>query len=233
MGHRTIIPKQAYRSLLRPDQPSAGLQELSNLLLPGGDQWGSDHETVTIVPSGLLYYFPFEVLRSGERALGERVQTAYLPSASAITYLRDVPQRRISSPRLLAVGDADYSGKQEVERSASLRGLQALGPLPFTRDEVAEIRSVFGYFDSTVLLGERATEARLKKLELSDFSVLHLAAHGWIDPILPSRSGIVLGLEEADEEDGILQSREVFRLPLNSRTQNLEPRTQNLVQLVG
>ncbi len=156
------VVKQAYRSLLDPDRPPTGLEELSSLLLPDGDQWVSDHDIVTIVPSGLLYYFPFEVLTRGERTLGEMVQTAYLPSASAISYLRDIPERDISSPRLLALGDADYSGSLEAERSASLRGLQALGSLPFTRAKVAAIRSIFGYFNSTLLLGERATETRLK-----------------------------------------------------------------------
>ena len=224
--------KKAYRSLLDPDQPPIGLEELSNLLLPAGDQWRENHEAVTIVPSGLLYYFPFEVLRRGERTLGDLAQTAYLPSASALTYLRDIPERAISSPRLLAVGDADYSGHQEVEGSASMRGLKALGALPFTRAEVSKIRAVFGYFDSTLLVGERATEARLKKLELSDFSVLHLAAHGWIDPLLPSRSGIVLGLDEDGQEDGILQAGEVFRLPLNAQLVTLSACQTALGKLV-
>ena len=150
--------KKAYRSLLDPNKEPTGLLELSSLLVPDGAQWGSGYESVTIVPSGLLYYFPFEVLASGDQALGELVRTAYLPSASSITYLRDARERHISSPRLLAIGDAEYSGNREGERSASLRGLQALGPLPFTRAEVSRIRSAFGYFDSTLLLGEQATE---------------------------------------------------------------------------
>ena len=43
---------------------------------------------------------------------------------------------------------------------------------------------------------------------------------------------IVLGLEEADEEDGVLQAREVFRLPLNAQLVTLSACQTALGKLV-
>ncbi len=135
----------------------------------------------------------------------------------------------------MVLGDANYGAGPDLSRSSSLGGLRNLGALPFTRSEVSKIRSAFGYFDSTVLLGARATESYLKKLDLSDYSVVHLAAHGWIDPLLPSRSGIVLGQEEEETtevEDGILQAREIFRLPLEAQLVTLSACQTALGKLV-
>ena len=67
-----------------------------------------------------------------------------------------------------------------------------------------------------MLIGELATESLFKKQDLSSYNVIHLATHGWIDAKLPSRSGLVLGLENEETEDGILQAREIFRLALEA-----------------
>ena len=226
--------KAVYQSLPSPDQPPRRLDELSVLLLPGSE-WRESYQAVTIVPSGLLYYFPFEVLTIEGRSLGDLARTSYLPSASALTYLRAFEVKPNDEPRLLVLGDANYGAGPDLSRSSSLGGLRNLGALPFTRSEVSKIRSAFGYFDSTVLLGARATESYLKKLDLSDYSVVHLAAHGWIDPLLPSRSGIVLGQEEEETtevEDGILQAREIFRLPLEAQLVTLSACQTALGKLV-
>jgi CHAT domain-containing protein len=51
---------------------------------------------------------------------------------------------------------------------------------------------------------------------LSEYSYIHFASHGVHDDENPKYSGILLGREENDYEDGILQAHEIFPLNLNA-----------------
>ena len=211
--------RKAYSQLVTPSQTTDLLPSLSKLLLGEETIRQGLPRSLIIVPSEILFYFPFEVLPSGEgnEPLAASTATTYLPSASTLTYLGG--GRRSMEASLLAVGDPIYSALAQGnarERSVSLSGLRNLGALPHTRSEVFAIRKFFGAEQSTVLIGELATESLFKKQDLSSYNVIHLATHGWIDAKLPSRSGLVLGLENEETEDGILQAREIFRLALEA-----------------
>jgi CHAT domain-containing protein len=69
---------------------------------------------------------------------------------------------------------------------------------------------------SRSLAGEQATERALKQMDLGDYRILHLAAHAVIDEQRPDRSAVVLA-PGADEEDGLLQFREVVNLDLDGQ----------------
>ena len=45
---------------------------------------------------------------------------------------------------------------------------------------------------------------------------MHIAAHGFADTRFPERSGLVLGLDPASHDDGLLQLREIIRLRFNA-----------------
>ena len=83
-----------------------------------------------------------------------------------------------------------------------------------------------------MLIGEQATEGRLKQLQLADFSLVHLATHGWIDPASPSRSGLVLASDPRSPEDGILQPREILKLSLDAELVTLSACQTGLGELV-
>lgn len=61
---------------------------------------------------------------------------------------------------------------------------------------------------------EAATEAAVKAQPLSEYRVLHLAAHGIVSTKVPARSALVLRPSEA--EDGLLQAREILNLRLDA-----------------
>jgi CHAT domain-containing protein/tetratricopeptide (TPR) repeat protein len=196
-------------------------------------------DSLLVVPSGALFYFPFEALPLGEGdgLLVDRLELAYWPSASTIVELRRRPTTT-GPPRLFAVGDARYGDQRSfsTERSADLRALSALGALPHTRDEVLALRDRFGS-SSTVLLGEEASESELKRSDLGRYSVVHLATHGFIDPTSPNRSGLVLSdesveTEESEPEDGLLQPREILRLRLAASLVTLSACQSALGELV-
>jgi CHAT domain-containing protein len=87
--------------------------------------------------------------------------------------------------------------------------------LPATREEVLTVSKETGD-TSTVLLGEKATEAAFKAEPLDDFKVLHLAVHGVADVDFPDRAALVLGRDPRSKDDGLLQSREIADLRLNA-----------------
>ncbi len=210
--------RSAYAHLLRPGPEQPAMEDLSRLLL-GPIAAGGDGRSLIIIPSGILYYFPFEVLPVGpqRQSLVNHFRISYMPSASTLVEARGGWKQPPAPARLLALGDPVDRGKRDQERGGAPMEVRNLEPLPHTRREVEALGSLFGRRHSTILLGERATERNLKQQDLRRYSVIHLAAHGWLDSSSSARSGLVLGLDPADaSDDGILQVREVYRLRLQA-----------------
>ena len=81
-------------------------------------------------------------------------------------------------------------------------------------DEARFVGSVFGDRESQVLVGSEATEAAVKERPLSDYRILHVAAHGLVSTKVPARSALLL--RPSGSEDGLLQAREILNLRLNA-----------------
>lgn len=82
---------------------------------------------------------------------------------------------------------------------------------------------------STILLGAEATETRFKELPLEQYQVLHLALHGYVDPIYPDRSALVFAPEKNGPNDGLLQVREIRRMRLSASLLRSRPAIPGLV----
>jgi CHAT domain-containing protein len=105
----------------------------------------------------------------------------------------------------------DAEGAGHVRSWELARGAE-LGPLPHAqREGRAVVRHLGGR--CRVRTGADATERLVKQSDLSRFAVLHFAAHAWVDDAHPERSGVLLA-PGADNEDGLLQMREVVGLDL-------------------
>jgi CHAT domain-containing protein len=87
--------------------------------------------------------------------------------------------------------------------------------LPESRNEVETIASDLPK-PSTVLLGDRATKNAFVRLPLNQYTVIHLALHGYADPEFPDRSALVFAPQSSPADDGLLQVREIRTLPLNT-----------------
>ena len=125
---------------------------------------------------------------------------------------------------MLGVGGARYASPRFEDIPSQVRGLGLFNPsgpprwsaIPQSLAEVTDVAaSQIG--KTLVLTGDNATEADLKRLSLSSFRVLHLALHSTIDEEFPDRSALVLTSRKNDEEDGLLQAREILSLYLNAR----------------
>jgi CHAT domain-containing protein/tetratricopeptide (TPR) repeat protein len=111
---------------------------------------------------------------------------------------------------------------------ADVDALRLQAPLPETADELCTVARLLGASETSVYLGERATETALKALsangDLGRARILHFATHGLLageaDRILQSRAEPALILtppqQASDEDDGLLTASEVAQLKLDA-----------------
>jgi CHAT domain-containing protein len=188
----------------------------------------SFHQSRLIVsPDGILHSLPFEALREGTGFVVRSKIVSYTPSATVLWRLRTAPILE-SRRSLLAVGAVEYNMVRALPKSIErgsmavviVRGLAELSgsrleDLPASRDEVLTIAKIAGP-NTVLLLGQNATESAFKSQPLSDFRVIHFAAHAAADPQYPDRAALILGIGSNTAEDGLLQVREIMRLPLKA-----------------
>lgn len=184
---------------------------------------------IIIIPDDILNILPFEALAVSTeplRWLAEDYAVSYAPSVTSLAAL----QKRRSSGRrpgrsILAVGDPVYqsfvkngSGDSPLEINPEFGPWAAAGfeRLRFSGYEAAGAASLFKSGKAQVLLGEKATEDAFKAAPLSDYRIIHLATHAFVDDRNPLRSSVVLTLDRDPNEDGLLQMREIFNLKLNA-----------------
>jgi CHAT domain-containing protein len=201
------------------DEPAAAAL-YEDLLAGGLERTGSSVRRLVIVPDGCLHHLPFGSLRAepGAPSLVERLEIAIVPSVTLWHRWRAAPAGGRVAPRVLSLADpagAKLAGTATRETTDPwIEGLR-LGALPFARREAsALIRSVGG--GSRLLTGTAASERALKEADLQPFGLLHLAAHAVVDHEHPSRSAVLLA-PGSEEEDGLLQVREIVDLPLRDK----------------
>lgn len=196
-------------------------RELYDILLSPGGEKLKKAEHLVLVPDGCLFEIPFEILLerdapedapwSGLPLLVRRHAPLYAPSASVWLAMRGGKAKGSYGLDLLAAGDPDYS-------SLAARDGRPLAPLPATR---AEIEGIGGYFrkgESVLLVGAAAHEGAVKRTLRADGPrIVHLAAHGLVDPAQPSNSSIALSADPERGEDGYLHTLEILALPVGAR----------------
>ncbi len=199
---------------------------LGDTLLAGGPALVPDG-VLYLVPDGPLLGLPFEALGvaapgGGSRALIEATEVVHAASASLL--LTSSPPRapRADESSLVAFGDparpGPASGSRGEEDSLatpdSTRGYPRAGRLVHARREVEAIHEAFP--SARVYLAERASESAFFR-EARQASILHVAAHGFLDDHHPAYSGLVLAPDVAipgSPTDGLVQAFEVVETPM-------------------
>lgn len=218
---------------------------LYNILIkPGLDKKST--QKMIIVPDDILYFLPFETLLIKEKEnewLINKYEVAYVPSLSV---LKELISRKKSSGKkftmdILALGDPFYGEGESIypEGKKGILG-STLYPnsdyqffrLKYSGEEVTKISSFFKAQKKDLLTRENASEENLKGKKLSNYRILHLATHALIDDKKPSRSAIVLSLDQDPREDGFLQMREIFNLRLGADLVVLSACQTGLGQLI-
>jgi CHAT domain-containing protein/tetratricopeptide (TPR) repeat protein len=170
-------------------------------------------ERLVLIPDGMLYLVPFAALRAGvkEPTLIERFELTQTPSATFW-----LERARVMSPEptggALVLADPLIAG--QLDTAVAERGWdrEALGALPHARREgraiVRRLRE-----GSRLLIGNEASETHLKSADLSQFRLVHFAAHAVADTLHPARSAVILS-PGSERDDGLLQPREIAALDL-------------------
>jgi CHAT domain-containing protein len=175
-------------------------------------------DNAIIVPDGVLFEVPFEVLLTAEPKESDpwkrqpffmrRAALLYAPSATVYASLKTSPTENEFTRDLLAMGNPDFSALAPV-------GDTKLAPLPYAKEEVDAIGARVKDERRLVLTGGDAREGTLKQ-ELRNGAprVLHLATHGLVDPVEPTRSSVAL--TPGDNEDGYFHTLEILATPVQS-----------------
>ncbi|UCG53328.1 MAG: CHAT domain-containing protein [Candidatus Latescibacterota bacterium] len=190
-----------------------------DLMLPAEERLRKA-EKLIIVPDGILFEVPFEILLtenpdenadwSKQPFLVRSYDTAYVPSASVLVKLMQMEKRKYDL-ELVAMGDPDFSLFGGVKGASA-----GLAALPHTRSEIENIATFAKDRKKQVFLGSDANEAALKsQLSKETPRILHLATHGLVNPAEPVASSIVLCPDTTTGEDGHVHTLEVLSLPLD------------------
>ena len=160
--------------------------------------------TIAMIPHGVLHYLSFAALHDGRKYLHDRYALLTLPSAAALKYLpvKPLPEH----PSLLMLANA-----QPAESLPALRG---------AAEEVWNIGNLYGgeyQADMFVSAGDEsnATESRVQQ-DAGKYHILHLAAHGALEPSNPMFSALLLSGDA--KNDGRLNAHEVYDLDLRDTT---------------
>jgi len=181
------------------------------------------YKRLIIVPDGKLHLVAFDTLMDQQdRLLLDAFVISYAPSATSYYLLSQPRMAPPNQTSLLAVGGARYPARRSKDTPAQ-RGLGMFDPsrapewaaIPESLAEVQDIAALHPG-SAMVLTGNDASEARLKRLDLSVFRMLHLALHSTIDEEFPDRSALVLSSRRQGNEDDLLQAREIVGLNLNA-----------------
>jgi CHAT domain-containing protein len=135
----------------------------------------------------------------------------------------DGPPRVAEASRDQIVRGAKLPRLETLYRGGAVdvAAVRALIPLPDTEGEVRSIARSVGAQSSDLLVGDDATETRVKSLNLRDYRVVHFATHGLVEGDLRNlEPALVLTPPEEgradDADDGLLTASEIARLDLNA-----------------
>ena len=201
---------------------------------------------VFVVPDGALQSLPLGVLVTEKPEGRVRKFSAYrdvewlarkyamtvLPSVSSLRALRRFAKATLASRPFIGFGDPDLKGDPGKGRGidvaalftrgavADVDAVRELPRLPDTADEIIALAAAQGVDESTVYLQKRATEARVRSMELSDYRVIAFATHGLVAGELKGVAEPALVLTPPEkgtaEDDGLLTASEIATLDLDA-----------------
>ncbi len=204
---------------------TASIRIFKELVFPLNSLDSHSFKNIIIVPSGILYYLPFETLIDPKQKndyLISRYQISYMPSSVSLIYLSLNRKNKAYTKDLLAFGNPMIKEKPKNRSFRSSHILVQLYkdqdfeffPLPYSEKEIKSISELFENRRKDIFLRENASEETLKETPLLDYKIIHFSCHGFLDENYPSRSALILSLENGKEEDGFLQVNEIYDLKM-------------------
>jgi CHAT domain-containing protein len=179
----------------------AGAQTLYGDLLKPAEPLLKDTRNLVIAPSVPLLSLPFEMLVTAPTAevvngdysqvpfLVRRFEVSYVPAVQTFVDLRKIKAPSAADRPYLGFGDFRPSTHDQLAASfpparckADLEGIESLGALPGTRDEILSVGQMMGARPDEMVLGAAFTKEKFLSYDLKHYRILHLATHA----LLPS-----------------------------------------------
>lgn len=163
-----------------------------------------DRKEWIIIPDGIFYYLPFEVLinPANSRMLIEDFTISYQVNTQ---FIAKNNARNNEKPSASVLAVAPFTKRTLYSYADSIR----LDPLPATATEVADLKG-------TILLDTAATKSSFLA-HCNQYNVLHLATHAIMNPGKPSQSYIVFYPTDSTKPESYkLYLNELYSLNLDS-----------------
>ena len=176
--------------------------------------------------------------------LTREIAVAQIPSVTALTALRSLPEGNPSRKNFIGFGDPYFSASQEKSAQKSgatqlaTRGiplklrsapktagvssaeLALLPRLPDTSLEIEEIGKVVGADSSDIFLHKQASVKQVTSMDLSDRKVIMFSTHGLVPGELNGLTQPALAMSSpevtGDQDDGLLTMDKVIALRLDA-----------------
>lgn len=207
----------------------------------------TDVKHILLVNEAALQSLPFGLLGSSPAAtspqwLAQRFSFSVLPSVNALKALRVFSSRNPGSKPFAGFGDPALNDRPAPDAAinagllfrsgnflasdagisgiADVDAIRKANSLPQTALELQAIARALNASNDDVYLRERATETRVKSLDLSPYRFIAFATHGVIAGEMPglAEPGLILTPPSAGSaaDDGYLSSSEIAQLKLNA-----------------
>ena len=201
---------------------------------------------VFVVPDGALQSLPLGVLVTEEPEgqvrrmsdyrnvpwLAKKYAMTVLPSVSSLRALRRFAKAALASRPFVGFGDPELDGMANRDRSidvaalfirgavADVDAVRELPRLPDTADELIALATAQGVGEEAIYLRARATETRVRSMDLSEYSILAFATHGLVSGELKGLAEPALVLTPPEtgtaDDDGLLTASEIATLELDA-----------------
>lgn len=220
---------QLYRRILAGAEPA--LQGASHLIIVADD-------VLNGLPFAALVTEPLAApIREPEEHakvawLGRRYALTMLPSEGALRTLRRAGRKAPAAKPFAGFGDPLLGGEERGVRAggsartysrdalANVNQVWSFAPLPETRYALYAMGDILNAAQDDIHLQAEASEASVKRYDLSDYRVIAFATHGFMaDDFkgLPESALVFSPPQRASEtDDGLLTASEVAQLRLNS-----------------
>jgi CHAT domain-containing protein/Tfp pilus assembly protein PilF len=182
------------------------------------------NKRLIIVPDAEIGYISFDILLTRKLKPSEKDfrDLPYLIAENSISYavsatmlFSDFGNKSKDIQRKLLAYAPSYDNIKNVDINNLLNKRSErnyLLPIPGVQKEVENISKIFR---SSVFEGEKATEANFKA-DAGDYGVLHLAMHTIINDENPLYSKLVFFQNNDKDNDGLLNTYELFNMELNA-----------------
>ncbi|BDQ03340.1 CHAT domain-containing tetratricopeptide repeat protein [Ignavibacterium sp.] len=216
--------------------------KLYSILMKPAENFLSDKKRIIIIPDGITLYLPFEALLYKKISVTNNLDFKTLPYLLnqyefVYSYSIKLLLNRKSDSNNIKLSFAGFAPVFIDENIDKLKIQQVIdstlflsersnkgqeddySALPESDTEITEISKLFNSkgYKSKIFKYKNATETNLKSDEITSYSCVHLATHGFINESKPRLSGLIMSIDSKAQEDGILYSEEVFNLKLNAK----------------